>query len=235
LRKEILPAEKDQVRVVFRYFPLSMHAWARPAAEAAACAFQQRNEFFWSFHDFFFEHQSEITPGNLQQKVMEHAHGVQGLDAAKFQDCLSQPETKTGVDSAVAFAEQHGIEGTPTIFLNGRETPIVAPEQLRTLISQISKNPQAFAEMAAANPAPARRPELKTIPGLADGQSARDHRRVFGFSVPLLRTIRQHGAQRHSAHGGPECPHRLPVFPAPDALLGASRRRSRGLRLPAEE
>jgi protein-disulfide isomerase len=169
LRKEILPAEKDQVRVVFRYFPLSMHAWARPAAEAAACAFQQRNEFFWSFHDFFFEHQSEITPGNLQQKVMEHAHGVQGLDAAKFQDCLSQPETKTGVDSAVAFAEQHGIEGTPTIFLNGRETPIVAPEQLRTLISQISKNPQAFAEMAAANPAPARRPELKTIPGLADG------------------------------------------------------------------
>jgi len=170
LRKEILPAEKDQVRVVFRYYPLSMHAWARPAAEAAACAFHQRNEFFWSFHDFFFEHQQEITTGNLQQKMLEHASGVQGMDVAQFQACLTQSETKKGIDSAVAFAEQHGVEGTPTIFLNGRETPIVAPEQLRTLIAQIGKDPKAFAQAAESNPAPVRRPqEMKTIAGLADG------------------------------------------------------------------
>lgn len=35
---QVLPTEKDEVRLVFHHMPLSIHAWARVAAEAAACA-----------------------------------------------------------------------------------------------------------------------------------------------------------------------------------------------------
>ena len=49
LTKDILPIEGDRVRLVFRNFPLSMHPWARPAAEAAECAHQQGDKYFWSF------------------------------------------------------------------------------------------------------------------------------------------------------------------------------------------
>jgi hypothetical protein len=38
LVKDILPSEAGKVRLAFRYFPLSMHPWARAAAEAASCA-----------------------------------------------------------------------------------------------------------------------------------------------------------------------------------------------------
>lgn len=53
--------------MVFRYFPLSMHAWARPSAETTASAYQQKNDYFWSFHDFFFEHQRDLTPSNIRK------------------------------------------------------------------------------------------------------------------------------------------------------------------------
>jgi protein-disulfide isomerase len=36
--REVLPEEKDRVRIVFHHFPLPMHPWARLAAEGAACA-----------------------------------------------------------------------------------------------------------------------------------------------------------------------------------------------------
>jgi protein-disulfide isomerase len=138
VRNEILPAEGERVRLVFRHFPLPMHPWARRAAEAAACAYEQKNESFWSLHDFFFDHQQELTPENLQQKVLEHAHGMPGLDLAKFESCWAQQRTATNIEREVAFANKIGIHATLTLFLNGKETPIVAPEQLRTLIRQLS-------------------------------------------------------------------------------------------------
>jgi len=44
--KEVPPEDADKVRLIFHQFPLPMHVWARPAAEAAACAQQQGNGFF---------------------------------------------------------------------------------------------------------------------------------------------------------------------------------------------
>jgi len=143
MRSEILPSEGDRVRLVFRHLPLSMHPWARAAAEAAACAFEQKNEFFWSFHDFFFEHQRELTSGNLRQKILEHAHGLTGLDRANFESCSAQKRTAPAIEHEVAFANDNGIHATPTVFLNGKETRVVAAEQLRTLIRQLSPNPRA--------------------------------------------------------------------------------------------
>jgi Thioredoxin len=52
LRKSVLSQENPDVRIVFREFPLQMHAWALPAAKAAVCAAQQNNESFWKLHAF---------------------------------------------------------------------------------------------------------------------------------------------------------------------------------------
>ncbi|MBZ5728825.1 MAG: DsbA family protein [Acidobacteriia bacterium] len=72
--KDVLPDER--VRLVFRHLPLPMHPWARPAAEAAACAQEQGNGHFWSLHDFIFEHQKELAPENLQQKLAEFSRDL---------------------------------------------------------------------------------------------------------------------------------------------------------------
>ncbi|HET9129379.1 MAG TPA: thioredoxin domain-containing protein, partial [Terriglobia bacterium] len=46
--KQVLPEEKDNVRLVFHHIPLRMHPWARAAAEGAACAQLQNSDAFWS-------------------------------------------------------------------------------------------------------------------------------------------------------------------------------------------
>ena len=48
-----------------------MHAWARPAAEMAACAYAQGSEVFWNVPDFLFMHQADLTLNNLNEKLIE--------------------------------------------------------------------------------------------------------------------------------------------------------------------
>jgi protein-disulfide isomerase len=143
LRREVLPVANGKLRWVFRYFPLSMHSWARASAEAAACADQQKSDYFWAFHDFFFEHQRELTPANLRQTVLDRARGVAGLDQERFRRCVEQGGTRALIERDVAFANKNGIEATPTVFVNGRETEIVAREQVLTLIRELSANPSS--------------------------------------------------------------------------------------------
>jgi len=141
IRKDVLPAEGKQVRLVFRQFPLSMHPWARTAAEASACAYQQKNEYFWSFHDFFFDHQHELGPQNIQQQILDHARGIAGLDQAKFKSCIAREGGKALVEREVAYGNAHGIGATPTVFVNGKQTEVVAPEQLLTIIRELGSTP----------------------------------------------------------------------------------------------
>jgi len=43
---------------------------------AGRCVFKQSASAFWDYHDYMFEHQSEITAENMQAKVLEFAKGV---------------------------------------------------------------------------------------------------------------------------------------------------------------
>lgn len=139
LKDDVLPAEGAQVRVVYRYFPLPMHPWARPAAEAAACAEEQSNVAFWELHDFMFQHQKELTPENLRQKLLEETKGFANFDQAKFESCVAGKAAAANVDQDVTFALDNGISATPTVFVNGVQTRVTAPEQLLTLIRQIAE------------------------------------------------------------------------------------------------
>lgn len=141
--KQALAADSDNVRLVFHSFPLAMHPWARPAAEAAACAQQQGGQYFWALHDFMFEHQKEFTPNTLQSKLAEVTKGLPGFDQGTFAMCLVERKTAAQIDEDIAFGEQNGINATPTAFVNGQKTQIVSPEQVRTLVRQLSEASKA--------------------------------------------------------------------------------------------
>lgn len=138
LMKNILPAEGGNTRLVFRHFPLAMHPWARPAAEAAACAHEQGDRYFWSFHNYIFEHQREITPDNLRPKLDAYGTALQGFDPADFTACLDQKRTAAKVEQDVALGTEAGVRGTPTLFINGQLMSGVQPEQIRTYIREMT-------------------------------------------------------------------------------------------------
>lgn len=101
------------VRFVFRQFPLNMHANARPAAIASLEAEAQGK--FWPFHDRLFENQGALDRASLEK----HAEAV-GLDMVRFKKALDENTHAAAVDRDLKMGEGVRVQGTPTMFLNGK-------------------------------------------------------------------------------------------------------------------
>ena len=79
--KQIVEEYGDQVRIIYRDFPLGFHQDAQKAAEAAECADDQG--MFWEYHDLLFANQGALGVESLKQ----HATDL-GLDRTEFDSCL---------------------------------------------------------------------------------------------------------------------------------------------------
>jgi protein-disulfide isomerase len=103
----------DKVRVVFRQFPLAMHAQAQKAAEASLCANEQGK--FWELHDAMFKNQQQLAVENLKAKAAE-----MGLKAETFNSCLDSGKYQDQVAKDLEAGTAAGVSGTPALFINGR-------------------------------------------------------------------------------------------------------------------
>jgi protein-disulfide isomerase len=112
--RDLLAAHGDDVRYVWRHLPLSdVHPSAQLAAEASEAAAAQGR--FWDMYDRLLSHQGELSPRDL----VRHA-GDLGLDVERFRDELRRREYAARVSEDVASADESGVSGTPTFFINGR-------------------------------------------------------------------------------------------------------------------
>jgi len=150
--REAFAGQSGQVRVVYRFFPLGMHHWARPAAEAAACAQQQGEAYFWKFHDYIFDRQRDITEANFKSKLPDFLRNAQGLDGAAFMTCVERHGGAKEVQDNVKLGMEIGIRATPTVFVNGAELRVMSPVHLRTVVAEIAADPEA--PFPALRPAP---------------------------------------------------------------------------------
>ena len=117
--RDMLP-KYPQVRVVFKDFPLdSIHPWARTAALAGRCAYQQNPAAFWKMYDAIYDGQEIISAANAYTKMTDFA-GQAGLDAGALKSCMAGPEATAAVDASRANGLQLEVNSTPTIFVNGR-------------------------------------------------------------------------------------------------------------------
>jgi protein-disulfide isomerase len=103
----------DEVRLVFRHYPLSgAHPHAEQAAEAAEAAAAQ--DRFWEMHDLLFEHQDALRPKDLY-KYAEQL----GLDSARFRSELKERTYEDRVREDFRRGVANGVYGTPGLFING--------------------------------------------------------------------------------------------------------------------
>jgi protein-disulfide isomerase len=105
-------ARKPGVAVVYKFFPLSFHEHADDAARAAMAAHLQGK--FWPMHDLLFEKQKE-----LDDAAMTSAAKGLGLDMKRFEGDRASEAVKARIAADKAEAEKAGVEGTPTLFVNG--------------------------------------------------------------------------------------------------------------------
>ena len=108
-----------RVKMVFKNLPLPMHAWAMRAAEAAACAYQQRNEAFWLMHDYLFANQASISINDIAGRIDKFVRNRKELDVNEFAKCLKSGSGKGYVNRDMELAGRLGVNSTPTVFING--------------------------------------------------------------------------------------------------------------------
>jgi protein-disulfide isomerase len=109
----VAKAYPQDVRVVFKHFPLSFHPKARAAAAAALAAGNQGK---------FFEFRYRVAPhfralgDSLYLAVAQELK----LDLARFKKEMAlSPEVNRILDADLELGRKVGVEGTPTIFVNG--------------------------------------------------------------------------------------------------------------------
>jgi protein-disulfide isomerase len=112
--RELLSSHGDDIRYVWRHLPLNdVHPSAQLAAEASEAAAAQGK--FWEIYDILLAHQGELTPRDLSRYASDL-----GLDVDRFRDALRRREYAQRVSEDVASADESGVSGTPTFFINGR-------------------------------------------------------------------------------------------------------------------
>jgi protein-disulfide isomerase len=116
----MLPNYAGKVRLVFKDFPIEqLHPWARTAAIAGRCAYQQDSLAFWKMYDFIYDNQEIISAANAWTKMMDYA-GQSGLDADTFKTCMASSQAGAAVNDSRANGQQLDVNSTPTVFVNGR-------------------------------------------------------------------------------------------------------------------
>jgi Na+/H+ antiporter NhaA len=140
--RELLSSLGSDVRYVWRHLPLNdVHPSAQFAAEAAEAAAAQGR--FWDMHDTLLVHQDELSPRDLARYAEEL-----DLDVARFRDELRRREYASRVGDDVASADESGVSGTPTFFINGRRHYGVY--DIDTLTEAVRAAKRRAAQLAAA-------------------------------------------------------------------------------------
>ncbi len=136
----------DDIRIVFRHLAMTSHRRAQLASEAAIAAADQGK--FWPFHDQIFG-----QFGSLERADLETFAKKIGLDMAKFRAALDDRRYHDLVVAEGATAQAAGVDGTPTMFINGQ--PVIGAREyskMETIVkAHLDRARAAVAAGLAAN------------------------------------------------------------------------------------
>lgn len=130
--KQVMAKYPNQVRWVFKHFPLeSIHPYARKAALAAECAGEQNK--FWEYSDAIYANQASLNDDYLTTAAKNLR-----LDTKKFGACLSSEKYASKVNADLQQGQGYGVRGTPGSFINGQTIPGAVPfEQVDSMIENL--------------------------------------------------------------------------------------------------
>jgi protein-disulfide isomerase len=155
---------KGLVKFVYKDYPLvEIHPWAMHAAVNAGCIADQNGDAYWTYVDYVHEHTSDIVgtskdpheaAKNLDKVAQEEGERSK-LDLAKLDACIAKQD-ETSVRASMKQGDSLGVNGTPTMFINGERLSGVLPEdQLHMAIDRALREAgvQPPAEVAQVPPA----------------------------------------------------------------------------------
>ena len=111
---------KDQLRIIYRFFPLSqIHTNAELSSRSAYAAGKQNK--FWEYHDVLFEKQEEwskLSTPLAKERFIAYAEAV-GVDRERFISDTDSSEARKVIKDSYDKGVRLGVNSTPTFFVNG--------------------------------------------------------------------------------------------------------------------
>ncbi len=155
---ELMATYGENLRFEYHHYPLPIHNFSQQAAVAAEAAGQQGK--FFEMHDKLFENQQEwSTSPTPQAFFIKYAQDL-GLDGELFKTHLKSSALRDVVRGDLKKAQDLGLTGTPTFYLNGEKMEIKTFEDF---IGQIAFaiDPAAAAAASASGTPAVGEPEVK--------------------------------------------------------------------------
>lgn len=110
--EQLAKAYPNDVKIVFKHFPLPFHNEAEPASKAAWAAQQQGK--FWEYHEELFKNQDKLG----SEYYIELATSLK-LDIEKFKKDMASEAAAKQIKADSEIGQKNGIQGTPGFFVNG--------------------------------------------------------------------------------------------------------------------
>lgn len=110
---QLLTEYPDDVKLIYRHFPLPSHQYAMKAAEASECAANQGK--FWEYHDMLFQNQERLDVNSLKSYAKQL-----GLNTTSFNACLDSGAMQQRIEIIVKNGAEKGVTGTPTFLINDK-------------------------------------------------------------------------------------------------------------------
>jgi protein-disulfide isomerase len=124
----ILKAYPNDVKLIFKQYPLESHPQAQISAQAALAAHQQGK--FWQLHDLMFANRTILS----RRSILLWADAIK-LDMKRFTADMDSDAIKKAVAKDQQDGDKAGVEGTPTVFIDGqRYNGDLSVEAIRTVL-----------------------------------------------------------------------------------------------------
>ena len=132
--------KKYNLRLVYRNYPLPMHAHAKEAAYAAEAAAHQGK--FWEMHDLLYKEQAVWSHSNDVRSLFNAYAGMLQLDLSRFRTDLDSNEVQQKVATDQRRGDTIGVKTTPTLFLNNEAVAPADtnPEKIPELVENLVKS-----------------------------------------------------------------------------------------------
>ena len=169
--KELQKKYPNDVRIVFKHFPLAFHKEAPAASRAALAAGEQGK--FWEMHDMLFSNFKNFKSNASDMKGYTAGFAKElGLDVDKFKADFDNPKYGEVIKADQALGAKVGVRGTPHFFINGVRLSGAQPlpkfeEIVKAQLAEAKKigSPNAYRDLVKKNYKAAEKPKPKAPKG----------------------------------------------------------------------
>jgi cyclophilin family peptidyl-prolyl cis-trans isomerase/protein-disulfide isomerase len=145
--KDLQEKYPDDVRIVYRHFPLaSIHDKAILATQGSEAAGLQGQEYFWMMHDMLYDTQSLWSNFSIEDfgEYMVNFADQIGLDRTQFETDLYSEEIVAFSEATWTDGQAIGLSGTPTLMINSLYQANADPATLEAYVELIKLEERQF-------------------------------------------------------------------------------------------